>query len=340
MRLLTDGAEFGDLLAVSTYGGSGIAVSTAQKRTGAYSYLLTGDQAAMSFNFTSSQEIFIRFCIYRNGTEAGDVETLKLYNSTTLLAILELNRTTSLFKLYRGNRVATLFTATYTIPLQTWKMVELRILFNATTGIAELKIDGALDPTGSFTGNTGATPVTIARFNTTNATSTYFDDLAINNTDNSDGKNDISWPGDGHVELLRPNGNSPDGGWSDSFVGSDGNSVDNYALVDEVPPSSSDYVQSETVGVQDRYAITDWSGSGKRIKRVWAEARALDVSSSGSKLKLGLRVSGADYLSSGKTLLGAYSRILGDEYKVNPATTAEWSNGELDAVQSLIEVAA
>jgi hypothetical protein len=56
--------------------------------------------------------------------------------------------------------------------------------------------------------------------------------------------------GDCRVEAIFPNGN----GNSSVLVGSDGNSTDNYLLVDENPPNSdTDYVESSTVGDKDTY---------------------------------------------------------------------------------------
>ena len=64
--------------------------------------------------------------------------------------------------------------------------------------------------------------------------------------------------GDCTVATLLPTGN----GFVNQFVGSDGNSTDNYLLVDEQPPSSTDYVGSATTGQQDLYTLTNLTGSG------------------------------------------------------------------------------
>lgn len=81
----------------------------------------------------------------------------------------------------------------------------------------------------------------------------FYDDLYI--CDGSGGVND-DFLGDCRVEALFPNGN----GNSSQFDGSDGNSTDNYLLVDETtagPDGDTTYVTSTDVGDKDTYAFTN-----------------------------------------------------------------------------------
>lgn len=63
--------------------------------------------------------------------------------------------------------------------------------------------------------------------------------------------------GDVKVSTLLVNGN----GAQSNFIGSDGNSIDNYLLVDDPTPSETDYVGSTAVGARDLYAFQDLSTS-------------------------------------------------------------------------------
>jgi len=337
-RLITDGAEFGDLLLFSSY--NGLTATTSIKRSGAYCYdLYNTSQSFVITPVSALSEFYFRIGIYITAAFR-----LKFRNGTTVMASIVRNTGTGILEFHFADydSATILVQGVTALSQNTWYLLEAHLKIHDTSGVAELKIDGV--PEGStFSGDTrNGTPTTVDNIYSLNPTGGgwYFDDIALNDTDNSDGKNDNSWCGDGHIELLSPTGNSPDNGWTDDFTGSDTNSTDNYALVDDVPPSATDYVQSETVGHQDRYQLADWTGTGKRIRRVWTEARALDVSNLGSKLKLGLRVSNADYLSAGRALLGTYGRVVGDEYLVNPATSSAWDDTALNAVQSLMEVSA
>jgi hypothetical protein len=336
MRIVTDGAEFGDMLSVSAYGSSA-AASTAVKRTGSYSYKLTGDQEYIQYSLGSViSEFYVRYSVYRPAGYGGKV--FEVLNGGDYKCRGNMN-SSGLIQFVQGFFQDQIFTTTIAIPGDAHTLLEIHYKSNGNSGYLEVKVNGVLDP-ASISG-TAFVGDTVSNFRITgcNGTTEYFDDIAINTTTDTDGKGDTGWIGDGHIELLVPNGNSPDGGWTDDFTGSDGNSTDNYALVDEIPPSSSDYIQSETIGHQDRYAFANFDATGKRIKRVWTEARGLDTSSGGNKVKLGLRVSGTDYLSTAKSLAATYGQVVGEHYKVNPATSAEWSDSELNAAQSLVEVA-
>lgn len=58
-----------------------------------------------------------------------------------------------------------------------------------------------------------------------------------------------SWLNNGWVYLISPNAN----GTYSQLTGSDGNSTDNYALVDEVPVSTADYAEATSTGLKDSY---------------------------------------------------------------------------------------
>lgn len=63
------------------------------------------------------------------------------------------------------------------------------------------------------------------------------------------------------VEVLQPNGN----GALSEFVGSDGNSTDNYLLIDEATPSATDYVGTGATGKTDLYTLTDTSAGVSQV---------------------------------------------------------------------------
>jgi hypothetical protein len=79
-----------------------------------------------------------------------------------------------------------------------------------------------------------------------------WDDLYICDASGSAPNN--TFLGEVRVEALFPTGN----GNSSVLVGSDGNSTNNYLLVDETTsPDSADYVESSTPGDKDTYAFGD-----------------------------------------------------------------------------------
>lgn len=334
-RLFTDGAEYGDLLFFDNINGTPSA-STTQKRTGAYSYFLSAGNWGEKY-ITAIDEIYVRIAFWFP-LSYDYYACFSIRNGATDLVVLVNDPSTHKMEVRMSSYLGTLlYTSNDAILLGQWFFVELHYKIHDSAGVVELKFNG-ISQGSAFVGDTK--PGAEADFDTMHYYSQsgggfYIDDIAGNDIN---GGVDDSWCGDGHVELLVPSGNSPDGGWTDDFTGSDADSTDNYALVDEVPPNAADYVESSTPGDQDRYALTDFSGAGKQILRVWVEGRALDTIPEGAQMKLGLRLASADYLSSAITLSSIYGAVLGTVYKQNPATgPADWIDSDIDNAQIVIE---
>ncbi len=73
------------------------------------------------------------------------------------------------------------------------------------------------------------------------------------------------------IETLVPSAN----GSASQLVGSDGNQVDNFALVDELPVSTADYVTSGVSGERDLYTHTDLATPTGQVWGVQVHAHAL-----------------------------------------------------------------
>lgn len=155
------------------------------------------------------------------------------------------------------NRAGTLVTGTTAIVTNRWYYVELKYVVHDTTGSYELRIDGVteLSATNVDTRNGGTSGVidsfTIGTVSGSNVNYEYADIYFCDGA----GSTNNDFLGDVRVEALFPNGN----GNSSQLVGSDGNSTDNYLLVDETTTTNAttDYVQSATTGEQDTYTYTN-----------------------------------------------------------------------------------
>lgn len=331
-RLFTEGGEFGDMLGWNV--ATGGIVTT--KRSGAYAFnnSIGGGEYTFQKNFTGVDEIYVRTGIYITYSSNGYLMGLR--NGTTVLGYIKHDSATNKLSVYSGSPNGTLLaTGNITFSQGTWYLIEWHLKLADSGGVSEVKIDGVLDMT--FTGDTKpGSDTTIDNFyfhSGSGWAALYLDDVAINNTSNADGKGDNSWCGDGHIEILMPNGN----GSLNQWTGSDGNSTDNYALVDELPASSADYVENATAGQQDKYAVADFTATNKQVLRIWAEARAIDTAAEGAQMKLGVRTNSTDYVSAAKTLLTSYTPIKGDEYKLNPADSGAWEDADLDGIELVLE---
>jgi len=168
-------------------------------------------------------------------------------------------------QLRRGSASGTVIaTSTHTpITSGTWHYVELKCTIADSGGTAIVHLDGV--EVINFTGDTknAGTNTTVDAVSLSGSSNGIMDDMYL--CDGVDGttlgtpqaaaNNDFL--GDLTVKPLRPNGN----GASSQWVGSDGNSTDNYLLVNEQPFNTTNYVASSTATDRDLYDCQDLVGT-------------------------------------------------------------------------------
>lgn len=322
-RIFTDGAEFGDVLFWDSYL-AGTSATTSKKRSGNYSYDLQGNGGYASKYFTAVSEFYFRFGSYTGGSD----KIVTWMKDANVLGSIGINNPTRKLEYFFGTTSTVL--GTNAVDLNTWVLIEVYVKI-ADAGHITVKLNGVTEI--DYSGDTkpaADSDVNILKFLGLGGNA-WVDDLAMNDVA---GGSDDSWCGDGHIEIL-----TPMTGGTYAWTGSDGDSVDNYALIDDIPPNSdTDYVKSSTASQQDIYTLTDFTATGKIVSRIFAEVRAKDNDASGGQIKLGHKNDGTVYLcSSARTLSGAYKRIVGDDAKVNPFDSGIWEDADLDAIQLVIE---
>jgi hypothetical protein len=326
-RVFTEGAEMGDTLFWDVV--TAAQVHTAQKRTGSYSYGGNTGNTVLQKNITAISEFYYRYAIYESAF--NDI-VLYFRNSTTIHAGITTNSSNNKVYLQAGGS-AGVASSTHSILTNTWNLFEVYVkVADSPNGRVTIKINGVteIDYTGDVK-NGASTTVDNIYYNENGAT-WYIDDLALNDTT---GGVDDSWCGDGHIVKLAPDGNGATSDWD----GSDGNSTDNYLLVDEVPSDGdTTYVSTSTSSEQDQYSLSAFDGTGKVISRIYVEARAKKTTTDADTLKLGVLPSGgSDEMSSALNLSTNYSRIVGPDMTVNPDDSAAWEDADLDALELVIE---
>lgn len=326
MRLFSDGGEFGNTVFWDTLGGSNTA---SNPRSGNRCYLISSTATKY---FTSSAEIYFRIAVYI--PESDYQLDIHWRTDTSDRGAILYNYGLARFQAsVAGSVVAYGNVGGWS--RNAYHVIEVHVLISDAGGKITTRIDGVQDI--DYTGDTKPTATTTVNnlyFDMLGiGTSTSVDDLALNNIDNSDGKNDISWCGDEHYEVLMPNDNGDTNDWT----GSDADKVNNYALVDEIPASGADYVYSNTPTEQDMYKVTDFTATGKIVTRIWSEAIATDASGSSKQIKLGYKHGGTVYLSATKTLSSSYTRVVGNEELVDPSDSNAWEDADLDNIQFVVE---
>lgn len=323
-RDFTEGFELGDgYFWNNTLGG---AISSSTKRTGTYSWQLTG---TCGRNITATSEFYMRFAVYMTNAD-NTAGRPSWRNSTTTLGSMRFAGSRLLAYVSTGTLVATGATL---ILENNWYVIEIYVKIADANGRIVIKIDGNTEI--DYTGDTKpSTQTTVDNILFGGVTGTFIDDLALNNVT---GGADNSWCGDGQVFAYLPNGN----GDSSQLTGSDGNTTDNYLLVDETPnDGNTTYVESSNSGDKDLYAIADATLGDYTISRVWVDARGIDTVAAVGQINLGIKPSGgSEDWSAALSLLTTYTKQLnGTVYTVNPLDSAAWEDADIDGLQIGVKV--
>lgn len=175
-------------------------------------------------------------------------------------------------------------TAAGVLPAGAWSYVEVKATSHASTGTVVVRVNGiqVLSLTGQNTGGTLINNFMVGHVNNTLLGNAY-DDVYIADTTGSVNNDFI---GDVIVEHLRPVADD-----TAQWLGSDGNSTNNYDLVDEAGAfNSADYVASATVGQRDLYTIGASSKpSAAAVAGVIAVAVAMKTDAGARGVKLDLK---------------------------------------------------
>lgn len=175
----------------------------------------------------------------------------------------------------------------------TWHYIEFGAKIHDTTGWCELRQDGvAIARFDGDTSNGGSDNlIDLVRFQESGGgPNAYFiDDVYILN---EQGSVNNSWLGDTRCFPLYPDGN---GTSSTPLSGSDGNSTDNFLLVDEAgAPDIADYVFSTVDGDQDTYTFEDLPVIVGTIRGLEVRAHAAKDDTGTKQIRLITRRGGTD----------------------------------------------
>jgi len=180
----------------------------------------------------------------------------------------------------------------------------------------QVRLDGAAKANVSYS-NTNADSATTAKLVfDSDSSDIWIDDVAID---------DAEWVGETAIYLLSPDADGTTNEWSPS-TGSD-----NYAMVDEVPAGTGDYVETDTVDDLELYGLADLPVSNEDIKCIQADAYVSVVS--GEYVQLSTHVAGTTYLSPSQPAGEAYSHVtyMWDE---NPNISGEWTEAVVNALEA------
>lgn len=237
-------------------------------------------------------------------------------------------------KVYRGDKTTGTLLGSAVItepPAGTYVHMECKVRLHDSTGSVIVRLDEVtiLTLTGADTKNGGAAGV----FDGIDVSVNYaagIDDIYVSN---EQGSVNTDFQGAKRVELVIPTGN----GTTSNGVGSDGNSTDNYNLVDDGSSfNGTDYVDLAATGDKDTYVHSDSAlptGNAVAGVFVWVVAQKTDA---GSRSIIPVaRLSGTESDGAALPLINGTFTAHGDVFETKPGggawTVADVNNAEFGA---------
>lgn len=332
-RLLTDGAESGDLTRLAS--AMGHAISGTHGPFGSYSYRLLGNVTSRSYFIkppTLASGLSEAYFRWRANADlwfgnSYPYHLLSWYSGITLIGSLALVDDTPLLGVYdastqRATAVASLF-------CNEWVVIEVHVLIGAS-GTLQCRVNGT--QIINFSGTTNTAGATFDNFQLANlgaGRTLYLDDIALND---AAGGADNSWCGGGGVlAALLPTGA---GNYGQFAIGGTTPPASAYQAVDDLPHTSdADFIYDATVDHKHTFALSNPTiPTGYGIPRVILDVVAKGAS--GDKLALLLRSNGSDSQDSDQNLaVGPYGHLL-HEWLVNPDGGGAWTAAAVNALEA------
>jgi hypothetical protein len=262
-RLVSSGFELQSATAGIEFGGSsgtGIAVSTTTKRSGSASMEVTRSGTAGTSDFyyqfgaaTGVHQAYVRTYLYIATAPSVETGVVELTNNAALTYCgidLKANRTLQVYYDITGFTKHAVGSASAALNLNQWYRVELYcdntggagalsgrldgVVLASQTGITDFGNAGSGDLSRAYVGIDAGEWGNCCGADYRATGDLYFDDIAINDTT---GNSQNSWPGEGKIVHLHPNGDGDNHGWLK--LGGGAGDANNYNQVSETTPDDA-----------------------------------------------------------------------------------------------------
>lgn len=204
-----------------------------------------------------------------------------------------------------------------------WFYMEVEFVLSDTVGECRVWINGTkvIDISGVDTKGSTTTVVDELRYGQvgTGAGGIILDDFYLTNT--------ATRLGESRITTLVPTADTADKDWGRS-TGSD-----NYALVDELPYATTDYVTSATAGDLDLYDFGNLPYTPLTIHAVQTSFFAAKDDAASRSVRARLRSGGTDANGTSLGLTATHVQKT-DIYATDPNTTAAWTASAVNALQA------
>lgn len=312
--------------------GGGASYTMVAGRHGGYAFQSRIDGSGLYKDLGANYETLIAgFAFwYTTGYSAVNATFFELMDSTTVHLYLRLN-TSGELALYRGD--GTLLAEGFSVLVgSTWYYIEIKAKISDTVGTCVVRANEVVQfsISGEDTRNGANAYINRVRISGTNYdVPTYIDDFIVLDTTGPAPFNDFL--GFIRVDTIRPTGAGSNAEWVPS-AGS------NYQCVDETQLTAatigSDYVTVSGEGKTDTYAMAnapvDMTGS---IFAVATNVVAFKSGTAVTSVVPAMLIGGNMYSGESFDASPAAYTNYQDFQTVNPATSAVWTSGELNALE-------
>lgn len=279
----------------------------------------------------------VGFAFRAGSLPATSKHLVKFFDTATLHCDVRLNTDGTLTATRNGTSLGS---SSNSLSAGTYYYLEVKVTISDGAGAIEVRVNGSstgwINLTGIDTRNAGnASANVIQIFGGGNSENVNFDadDLYICDATGSTNNNFL---GDVRVDAFFPDGN----GNSSQFTGNDGNSTDNYQLVDDTAPDDdTTYVESDTPTEIDTYTFPGMLHTPSSI-------HGLQINMMSKKDDSGSR-NIASVIRSGGTNTSGTSQALATSYvnytqisETDPNTSAAWTSSGFGNAEFGITVAA
>jgi len=263
---------------------------------------LNASGTTMTKTIDSQATWFIGFAFKVGTAPAATAAILQIIDDVTLHVDLRLSAGGILSVTRNGTNLGT---GTAVLAVGTYYYIEIKVTISDTVGVAVVKVNGVTDINLSSQDTRNGANASADRIRLVGIVATTdFDDFYVCDATGSAPTNDFL--GDVRVETILPSGN----GNSSVLVGSDGNSTDNYLLVDETAPNSdTDYVESSTVGDKDTYVYGNVTPTTGTVYGVQVLPFAKKTDAGARSIVSVARLSATEVDSTDKTLNTTYGYL-------------------------------
>jgi hypothetical protein len=330
--LIADGFEDS---AEADYPASNSSISAGNGRRGGNALTLNTQSVAEAFALPASPSTVFASIAVSPNSRAG---VFIGFNEAATVHVLIARLSDGAVIAYRGSASIELGrSAPGLIPDTGYTSIQTKVVIHDTTGSVEVRLNGSATPvltlTNVDTRNAGSGVITSVVLNLSGAggigsAGVYFDDLVAWDTTGSE-NND--WLGDLRVDSYLP---TADG---DTVTLTTSSGSDHYALVDEVPASGTDYVQSGTPGNKDLYQLANMSHTPAAIHAVLVVGQLLKDDAGTREMALILKSSGTESDSSNIAPSTSSQRFV-RVWNTDPNGSITWTKSAVDALQAGVKV--